>query len=126
MTVLRCNARRCRCSFKKNVAVKKTNMPCAQRLIIRTPIVHVNSVYTVTLCLHNVTDVHNMRHPFIWAVFFFFQTFISVCSNGQVSVPLRSLSVIPTLLMMSVFLFVLLDEVKQLLWGRGNVIGRVL
>jgi hypothetical protein len=58
-------------------------MLCAPRLDIRTPIVHVNSVYTVVLRPRYVTNVHNMRHPFIWIVFFFFQTVISVSSNEQ-------------------------------------------
>jgi len=103
-------------------------MLCAPRLVIRTPIVHVNNIYTAVLKLRYVTNVHNVRHPFHLDCIFFFPPVISVSSNGQhtVCVPLHSLSFVPTLLILSVFPFVLLDKVKQLLWGRGNVIGLLL
>jgi hypothetical protein len=40
-------------------------MICAQRLVIRVSIMHVDRVYTVMLGLRYVKNVHNMRHPFI-------------------------------------------------------------
>ena len=49
---------------KRNVAGYKTNTQRAPRLVIRTPIMHVNNVYTAVLRLRYVTNVHNMRHPF--------------------------------------------------------------
>ena len=65
---------------------------------------------------------------FIWIVFFFFPSHFCFLewTTHSVCVPLHSLSFVPTLLILSVFPFVLLDKVKQLLWGRGNVIGLLL
>jgi hypothetical protein len=65
--------------------------------------------------------------PFSFGLYFFYPL-ISVSSNGQhtVYVPLHSLSFVPTLLILSVFPFALSDKVKQLLWGRGNVIGLLM
>ena len=60
-----------------------------------------------------------MRHPFIWIVFFSNSHFCFF-ERTAVCVPLRSLSFVPTLLILPVSLFVLLDKVKHLCGVEGT------
>jgi hypothetical protein len=106
----------------KYVAVNKTNTLCALRLVIRTPIMHVNNVYTAVLRLRCVTNVHNMRHPFHLDSIFFFQSFRfpRMDNTHSVCVPLHSLSFVPTLLILSVFPFVLWIKLNNSCGAEGT------